>query len=96
MSARLRVTLRWRGIALLRALYWRHLRRWQTEICHNCGRPVRVVWWTYDDALWETVTGESHGGGIRCIPCFDEAARAHCAWIEWVPGNLRHMTMEGR
>lgn len=89
MSERLRYTLgRWRGLALVRALYWRHIRRHETEIC-RCGRPVWVVWWCYDDPLWLRVNGRS--GGSLCIPCFDKAAKDLCHWVEWAPQNQRHL-----
>lgn len=85
------------GVAQARALYWLVLRRWETEICQHCGRPVRLVWWCHSDRLWELVTGKtktpgSHeaAGGVWCITCFDLAAREHSDWIEWAPLNLRH------
>lgn len=56
----------------------------RTEHCHECGDPVAVVWTAPDD-LWAAVTGREDGGGIRCIPCFDEAAAAQGRFIRWVP-----------
>lgn len=99
MIARTRyVFSRYRGAALFRAFYWVVLRRWETEICRKCGRPVRVVWWCFDDALWTAATGHEKppgreaAGGVRCIPCFDADAKAAGAdWIEWAPTNLRHL-----
>lgn len=92
------VLSRYRGIARLRAFYWIIIRRWETEICGKCGRPVRVVWWCHDDALWTAATGNEKppgresAGGIRCIICFDKDAKAAgAAWIEWAPVNLRYL-----
>lgn len=81
----------------LRRFYWRRIRHYETELCHFCGRPVRVVWWCHDDRLWQLVTGHKRIGreaaaGVRCIPCFDaEAKRSGAGWIEWAPVNLRHL-----
>jgi len=91
----------WRPVfsptAKLRALYWLLLRRWETEICQQCGRPVRHVWWCHDTRLWERVTGNRKppgseaAAGIWCIRCFDEGVKAIGGiWIEWTPGNLLH------
>jgi len=57
------------------------------------------VWWCSDDALWTLVTGKrpngrEAAGGIRCIYCFDAAARAAgVPWIEWAPLNLRYLSL---
>lgn len=82
----------------LRRFYWKRLRGWESEICQECGRPVRVVWWCHDNRLWEKVTGNARparsrepAAGVRCINCFDEAAKHVCDWIEWAPVNLRHL-----
>lgn len=104
MIARLRyVATRFTGLARLRAFYWCFLRRWETEICQSCGRPVRLVWWCSDDALWTLVTGKPKpagreaAGGIRCIYCFDAAARAAgVPWIEWAPLNFRYLSLGAR
>lgn len=86
--------------ARLRATYWSVLRRWETELCQECGRPVRQVWWCSDDRLWERVTGNRRrprsrepASGIRCIRCFDEAVceDSEAGWVEWAPVNLRHI-----
>lgn len=84
--------------AHLRRWYWQRIRRWDAEICQECGRPVRTVWWCHDDMLWEKVTGKikpagsrESASGIMCMDCFDELAREVCVWIEWAPVNLRHM-----
>lgn len=99
MIGRLRYVFgRYKSVARLRAFYWVVIRRWETEICGKCGRPVRVVWWCHDDALWTAATGNEKpsgreaAGGVRCIVCFDRAARmAGVDWIEWAPVNLRHL-----
>lgn len=83
------------GLVHLRRFYWRHIRRWESEICEVCGRPVRVAWWCHDPKLWTRVTGYSRVGredaaGIWCIYCFDAATR-FMPWLEWAPINLRHL-----
>lgn len=84
--------------AQARAFYWVVLRHWETEICTECGRPVRLVWWCHDDFLWTRITGwaktpgsKEAAAGCLCIYCFDGMARELCAWIEWAPVNLRHL-----
>lgn len=84
--------------ARLRAFYWLAFRHWETEICQNCGRPVRQVWWCHDDKLWTRITGNPKpsgrecAAGIWCIRCFDDAAREiDTGWIEWAPINLKHV-----
>ncbi|HXD26450.1 MAG TPA: hypothetical protein VN609_10995 [Propionibacteriaceae bacterium] len=99
MILRLRYTLRsYRGIALARALWHRHVRRYEAEVCKQCGRPIELVWWCSDDRLWELVTGNQKpkgkepAGGTWCIPCFDrKAQKVGAGWIEWAPLNLRHL-----
>lgn len=80
-------------LAKLRALYWILVRRWETEICGCCGGPVGVVWWCFDQPLWDQVNGGY--GGTLCIPCFDDLAKEHVSWIEWAPSNLRHLKTFG-
>jgi hypothetical protein len=91
----------YRGATLLRAAYWVLVRHWDAEICQDCGRPVREVWWCHDDLLWEKVTGRPKpagsreaAGGVFCIRCFDAAARTVCGWVEWAPLNLRFLQSE--
>lgn len=56
---------------------------WNSEKCQTCGRPYGYVWRAPDD-LWKKVTGEQHGGGLRCISCFDEEAqRKGCKILYW-------------
>jgi hypothetical protein len=102
MSARaIHLRRKLHGVALLRAFYWAFIRRWGSELCHTCGRPVRLVWWCHDDKLWTAVTGKTKpagresAGGIRCIHCFDAAAKkAGVPWIEWAPLNLRYLHIQ--
>lgn len=107
MKARLRlvpyVLGRYRGMALLRACYWLWVRGWETEVCTECGRPVRIVWWCHDSLLWREVTGNAApegsseaAGGIWCIYCFDAEARRLAGWVEWAPLNLVHLQDEAR
>jgi hypothetical protein len=84
--------------ARLRGFYWAIIRGWDAELCQECGRPVRTVWWCHDDWLWEKVTGDAKPAGSResaagifCITCFDAAARKVCGWVEWAPLNLRSL-----
>lgn len=77
-------------LAKLRALYWILVRRWETEICNCCGRPVGVVWWCFDQKLWDHVNGGE--GGTLCIRCFDRMARPIIQWLEWMPVNARHLS----
>lgn len=68
----------------LRRWYWIFLRRWETEICGACGRPVRRCtdsWWEADDDLWLKVVGTPWG--VLCPPCFTKACRAQGVWISW-------------
>lgn len=68
-------------VAALRSLYWMLVRRYKTELCQHCGRPVRVVFHTPDE-IWKIATGlDPHpdgesAGGILCIPCVDELAES--------------------
>lgn len=80
-----------------RRWYWQRIRRYDSEICSQCGRPVGLVWWCSDNFLWEAVTGHEKppgkepAAGIWCISCFDRAASKVCPWIEWAPLNQRHL-----
>lgn len=64
-------------VAALRSLYWMLVRRYKTELCQHCGRPVRVVFHA-PDYIWELATGcarhpDGHAApGILCPPCVDE------------------------
>jgi hypothetical protein len=55
-----------------------------TEFCKSCGRETDLVWHAPDD-LWREVTGEQHGGGVRCTKCFDAACYAHGKILRWLP-----------
>lgn len=69
-----------------RRFYWRHVRRYAYEICHECGRPVArcsPTWWRADDALWLKVVGQSEG--LLCIPCFTHKAEGKGLLIYWAP-----------
>ena len=69
----------------LRRFYWRHIRRHRYEICHECGRPVFIVW-SADDALFAHIHGSPWG--IRCVPCFDAEAIEQGIYLRWTPGPL--------
>jgi len=60
-----------------------HFLFWKGETCDRCGKPYAYVWEAPDD-LWAKVTGEKHGGGTRCIDCFDEEAQGkNCNTLYW-------------
>lgn len=67
--------------AKARALYWMLARRYKTELCQECGRPVRLVYHA-PDAIWETVTGRARhprgesAPGILCPRCLSTLARS--------------------
>lgn len=46
---------------------------WNGERCQICGKPYAYVWRAPDD-LWKKVTGQKHGGGLRCVQCFTDEA----------------------
>ena len=71
--------------AWLRRLWWKRVRRYRYEICHDCGRPVGLVWQAAD-ALWLWVVG--HEGGILCIRCFDQRCDEDAYVLRWVPEKL--------
>lgn len=55
-----------------------------TEFCQECGRTTDLVWWA-PDALWLELTGERHGGGVRCTACFDRTATRRGIILRWRP-----------
>jgi hypothetical protein len=62
--------------AKARWIYWRHIRLYDSEVCHECGRPVMrgiASWWHAPDELWLRVGGQERG--ILCPACFSERAR---------------------
>jgi hypothetical protein len=67
--------------ARCRARYWIFGRRYKTELCRHCGRPVRLVYHA-PDWIWEAVTGLARhpdgeaAPGILCPRCFDDLAEA--------------------
>lgn len=75
--------------AMLRGIYWRLVRRYETELCQHCGRPVLLVYHA-PDAIWEAVTGlarhpDGHAApGILCPVCFDDLAEAKgLPYLRW-------------
>lgn len=68
----------------MRRWYWIFVRRWETEICSRCGRPVARCtdsWWQAPDALWLEVNGGL--GGVLCPPCFTKACRRAGYSVSW-------------
>lgn len=68
-------------LARLRLFYWHVLRRYESETCQRCGRPVQLVFHV-PDAIWEAITGNARspggeaGGGVLCPVCVDQLAEA--------------------
>lgn len=58
--------------ARLRAAWYFGIRRYQYEICMECGRPVSwgtgPTWWSAPDWLWKRIMGGPNG--VLCMPCF--------------------------
>lgn len=72
--------------ALWRAWWWAFVRRYECEICSECGRPVRHVW-TAPDPVWSSVMPGP--GGVLCAPCFDVLyERKTGRSLRWVPREL--------
>jgi hypothetical protein len=75
--------------AIWRGLYWMLVRRYQTELCQHCGRPVRLVYHA-PDWIWEAVTGRARhpdgeaASGILCPRCLDDLAGAkELPYLRW-------------
>lgn len=75
--------------AAIRALYWMLVRRYETELCQHCGRPVRLVYHA-PDAIWEAVTGHARhpsgeaAPGVLCPACLDDLADAKgLPYLRW-------------
>lgn len=74
----------WRGVALLRALWWRHVRRYAYEVCDHCGQPVGRCtgsWWRAPELLWLKVNRSENG--VLCPPCFTARADALGLAVHW-------------
>lgn len=70
-------------LARYRRWYWRRVRRYQGELCDDCGGRVRIIWWA-PDWMWGQAMG--HSGGILCPPCFDERmGHPNVFFIKWKP-----------
>jgi hypothetical protein len=68
----------------MRRVYWRHVRRYDGEICDRCGRPVGRCtgsWWCAPDALWRDLNGGF--AGVMCPPCFTAAAESVGIFVHW-------------
>lgn len=70
----------------MRRWYWRFVRRYEYEICNDCGRPVSrsaaPTWWAAPDLLWNTIVGSEHG--VLCMACFTDRADGRGFAIRWV------------
>lgn len=74
--------------AMLRGLYWRIIRQYETELCGHCGRPVRLVYHAPDWRRRSPAAPGTRGGqaapGILCPPCFDDLAEAKgLPYLRW-------------
>lgn len=67
-------------LARLKLLLSKHILLLQ--FCKSCGRVVQLIWHC-DDELWQKVTGEKHGGGVRCTRCFDREAGKLGLLLRW-------------
>lgn len=70
--------------ARLRAIWHFGIKRYDYEICMECGRPVGPhtdSWWSADDVLWQEMTGSEHG--VLCPPCFTGICRERGVHIYW-------------
>jgi hypothetical protein len=86
--ARLRYTLsaRLSVIARFRWLFWRHVARYELEMCHDCGRrvgPDPFSWWHAPDDLWTAVQANTFG--VLCPACFTRLAAAYGLTVWWQP-----------
>lgn len=73
-------------IPRLRRFYWQRIRRYEFEVCGECGKPASLAlgdtYWTAPNSLWNEVHGSPNG--IRCPRCFTKAAAEqgrHVAWL---------------
>src|ERR1035437_700379 len=85
--------------ALTRAIYHTLIRGCETEMCQDCGRPVKHSldgYWRASDELWNTVVGEpgwreqlgeyAYLGvpGTLCPRCFYEEAERRGLRVAWL------------
>lgn len=71
------------NVARLRRWFWRHLMRYDSELCDDCGRKIEVIW-TAPDWMWGQAMG--HEGGILCPRCFDaRMGHPNVLFIRWIP-----------
>jgi len=68
-------------------MYWWKIRRYDSELCHECGRPyyssIGDTWWHADDGLWNKITGGPDG--LLCPPCFTRKCNELGILIYWEP-----------
>ena len=73
-------------LAPLRRFFWRHVVRYDSEICNWCGVPVGRCfgsWWHAPDELWLTVMPTK--AGILCPRCFTDALIKKGILVWWQP-----------
>lgn len=76
--------------AAWRGLYWLLVRRYETELCQHCGRPVAIVYHA-PDTIWQAATGRARppGGeaasGTLCPVCLGALCEAAgLPFLRWV------------
>lgn len=84
MSVRLQL-YKFRGgvLAKFRAFWWTKIRRHDSELCYDCGRPYSL-WWCDVPGLWSRVTGYADNG-LCCPRCFERRAERIGIVVEWRP-----------
>lgn len=76
----------WNWRARLGWLFWRHIARYEYEMCQRCGGRVGRFhgdrsWWTTRNSLWAAVVGDRNG--VLCPSCFTALAAAKDIPIRW-------------
>jgi hypothetical protein len=75
--------------ARLRAVWHFGIRRYEYEICMECGRPVSrgtgATWWSAPDGLWEIINGGPNG--VLCMACFAAGCVDAGYHMHWVAGG---------
>jgi hypothetical protein len=70
----------WR--ATVRCEWWTFVRRYDSELCQDCGRPYYATIWHADDELWRTLTRRAN---LLCPACFDHRAQRVGLFLIWRP-----------
>lgn len=84
-------------IAAIRDYWWRYIRRYETEMCQRCCRPMaRGIhsWYHADDPLWKRInaawqatrgwhSAALRGAGILCPSCLTDVGRSIGIEVHW-------------